>query len=225
MNDLPVIVIGAGPVGLAAAAHLRRRGIRSRVLEAGESVGSSILEWGHVRLFSPWRYDVDRVSAQLLDGWDAPDPEALPTGRDLVERYLRPLARHLDVQLGARVTAITRANMDKVRTRDRASTPFVVRIGDEEIMARGVIDASGTWRMPNPLGASGLPAIGEMRFASRISYGIPNIGNEGGSTLVVGAGHSAASSILTLASLEANVVWMTRSDDAKRVLGGGEADG
>ncbi len=225
MNELPVLVIGGGPVGLAAAAHLHHRGIRSVVLEAGDSVGSSILEWGHVRLFSPWRYNVDRVAAQLLEGWDAPDPEELPTGRDLVDRYLRPLARRLDVRVGARVTAISRANMDKVRTRDRAAAPFVVRIGDEDMLARAVIDASGTWRTPNPLGASGLPVLGEARFASRIFYGIPNVHHADGTTLVVGAGHSAANSILALAAMRASVVWMTRSDDAKRVLGGGAADG
>jgi thioredoxin reductase len=224
MNEHPVIVIGAGPVGLAAAAHLRRRGIGHRVLEAGDSVGSSILEWGHVRLFSPWRYNVDRVAVQLLEGWDAPNPEELPTGRDLVERYLRPLARHLDVQLGARVTAISRVGMDKVRTRSRADTPFIVRVDGKEILARAIIDASGTWRTPNPLGASGLPAIGEERFASRIRYGIPEWSHVDGTTLVVGAGHSAANSILSLAAMGAPVVWMTRSD-AKRVLGGGAADG
>jgi len=225
MIEHPVIVIGAGPVGLSAAAHLRHRGIAARVLEAGDTVGASILEWGHVRLFSPWRYNVDRGAAQLLEGWDAPDPEGLPTGRELVERYLRPLSRRLDVQLRARVTSISRANMDKVRTRDRAKTPFVVRVGDEEVLARAVIDASGTWRTPNPLGASGLPAIGEERWKDRIRYGIPEVSHADGTTLVVGAGHSAANSILSLTAIGGRVIWMTRSDDAKRVLGGGSADG
>lgn len=224
MNELPVIIIGAGPVGLSAAAHLRHRGIRARILEAGDSVGVSVLDWGHVRLFSPWRYNVDRVAAQLIESWSAPSSEELPTGRELVERYLRPLARHLDVQLGAQVTAITRAGMDKVRTHDRANTPFVVRVGREDIAGRAIIDASGTWRTPNPLGASGLPAIGEERFADRIRYGIP-ASHADGTTLVVGAGHSAANSILSLASIGARIIWMTRSSDAKRVLGGGAADG
>jgi thioredoxin reductase len=225
MEDLPVVVIGAGPVGLAAAAHLRQRGIRNIVLEAGDSVGASILEWGHVRLFSPWRYNIDRAAAKLLEGWDPPDPEQLPLGRELVDRYLRPLARHLDVRLSARVVAISRVSTDKVRTRARAASPFVLRVGDEELLARAVIDASGTWRTPNPLGASGLPAIGESRVASRVLYGIPNVEHADGTTLVVGAGHSAANSILSLAAIGANVVWMTRSDDAKRVLGDGAADG
>src|SRR5687768_14864608 len=92
--QLPVAVIGAGPVGLAAAAHLVDRGETPLVLEAGEAVGAHVLQWGHVRVFSPWRSNVDPVAASMLaaDGWTPPHPADLPTGRELVERYLRPLA-------------------------------------------------------------------------------------------------------------------------------------
>jgi len=55
-SDLPVVVIGAGPVGLAAAAHLLARGETPLVLEAGDAVGASIRQWSHVRFFSPWKY-------------------------------------------------------------------------------------------------------------------------------------------------------------------------
>src|SRR5207249_294674 len=91
---LPVAVIGAGPIGLAAAAHLVARGHTPLVLEAGDTVGASVRAWGHVRLFSPWRYLVDPASAALLAeaGWAMPDPEALPTGAELVRDYLQPLA-------------------------------------------------------------------------------------------------------------------------------------
>lgn len=232
-----VIVIGAGPVGLAAAAHLEHLGLVARVVEAGDDVAASILEWGHVRLFSPFRYNIDRVAAKLLeaDGWRAPPPDALPTGRELVDRYLRPLARRFDVRLRTRVTAVTRLGADKVKTHERARAPFMVRVRDAEgreddLVADAVIDASGTWRSPNPLGASGLPAIGEPALASRIHYGIPDVARDadryvGRTTLVVGAGHSAANAILSLAQLDTKIVWSTRSEDAKRVLGGGAADG
>src|SRR4051794_19634329 len=94
-EQLPVAVIGAGPVGLAAAAHLVSRGLRPIVLEAGDDVAESVRDWAHVRLFSPWRYDVDRAAARLLEaqGWRAPPPDALPTGGELVDAYLRPLSR------------------------------------------------------------------------------------------------------------------------------------
>jgi glycine/D-amino acid oxidase-like deaminating enzyme len=76
-SGLPVVVIGAGPVGLAAAAHLVSRGETPLVLEAGQSAGASIRAWGHVRLFSPWRYVVDAVAADLLaaSGWTPPSPD------------------------------------------------------------------------------------------------------------------------------------------------------
>jgi len=79
---LPVAVIGAGPIGLVAAAHLVSRGETPLVLEAGESGGASVRSQAHVRLFSPWRYLVDPVALSMLEpmAWRAPEPEALRTG-------------------------------------------------------------------------------------------------------------------------------------------------
>src|SRR5262249_579508 len=94
-RSLPVVIIGAGPVGLAAAAHLVRSGAPPVLFEAGGTVGTSILQWGQVRLFSPWRYVIDREAQTLLEeeGWQAPDLETYPNGREVVERYLFPLAQ------------------------------------------------------------------------------------------------------------------------------------
>src|SRR5688572_17539415 len=77
----PVAVIGAGPVGLAAAAHLASRTIPFIVFEAGSSVGEHLSDYGHVRLFSPWQFNVDRAAVRLLEaeGWKAPDAAYLPT--------------------------------------------------------------------------------------------------------------------------------------------------
>ena len=244
---LPTVVIGAGPVGLAAAAHLLSRGMQPLVLEAGDDVAANVRDWGHVRLFSPWRYDVDKVAAKLLEaeGWQAPEPDELPTGGELAERYLRPLSKVFErgerIRFGHRVLAITRLATDKVRTRDRGATPFVLRVRDQsgreqEVLAGAVIDASGTWATPNPVGAAGLPAMGEEQLGDRVRYGIPDIAGreraryEGKTTLVVGAGHSAANAILALIELAGEndatrVVWSTRSQELKRVFGGGEADG
>ena len=93
-EDLPVAVIGAGPVGLAAAVHLIQRGLPVKVYEAGQTVGANVRDWGHVRLFSPWRYNVDEAAAELLrrHGWEQPRSDALPTGNDLYARHLKPLA-------------------------------------------------------------------------------------------------------------------------------------
>ena len=111
-EDLPIVVIGAGPTGLAAAAHLSAKGQRFIVLEAGVGVGAHVDEWGHVQVFSPWRFNVDRASAALLEaaGWVRPPDEVHPIGKEFVEQYLQPLAAlpaiepHL--RLRARVLAV-----------------------------------------------------------------------------------------------------------------------
>ncbi|MFF0905046.1 UNVERIFIED_CONTAM: NAD(P)-binding domain-containing protein [Kocuria sp. CPCC 205316] len=243
---LPVIVIGAGPVGLAAAAHLLERGLTPLVLEAGESIGAAIREWGHTRLFSPWRYNTDAAAARLLEtqGWTEPDPEVLPTGAELVEQYLQPLATALSgrVRTGARVVAVSRAGMDKTRTGNRESTPFLVRAQHpdgtcEDIRASAVIDAFGTWATPNPLGQAGLLAPGEAEAvtAGRITAPLPDVTGRdrarfaGRHVLVVGAGHSAANTLLELGALAetepgTRISWAVRSADVTGVYGGEDRD-
>src|SRR5690606_10729834 len=131
--SLPVVVIGAGPVGLAAAAHLLERGLEPLVLEAGERVGAGMLSWAHVRMFSPWRYNVDRAASALLErhGWRLEDPEGFPTGADMAERYLAPLAATPElaprIRTGSRVIAVSRWRRDRMKDAGRADTPFLVR--------------------------------------------------------------------------------------------------
>lgn len=241
-RDLPVVVIGAGPVGLSAAVQLLDREIEVIVLEADHEIGASQRAWGHVRLFSPWRYDVDKTAARYLraTGWTPPPPDELPTGDDLYRRYLIPLSNLPQlagrIVVDRRVTGITRVGVDKTRTAGRGEAPFLVRTDAEDLLARAVIDASGTWWTPNPLGAAGLPARGEAALRHRIHYGIPDVlGAQraryaGKTTMVVGAGHSAANSILPLAELAkaspgTTIYWATRSSELTRVFGGGDADG
>jgi len=93
-TNLPVAVIGAGPVGLAALAHLVERGIDSVLLEASSRVAGNFREFGHVRLFPPWRHTVDKAARRALEqsGWTSPNPDTLPTATELVSQYLEPLA-------------------------------------------------------------------------------------------------------------------------------------
>lgn len=238
----PVAVIGAGPVGLAAAAELAARGRDFVILEAGDAVASSIAEWSHVRLFSPWRFNTSPAARALLaeTGWTAPDPDALPTGAELIADYLAPLAAHPAIanslRLNTGVVAIARDGIDKVRTTGRENTPFLLRLSDgSELLASAVVDASGTWRSPNPLGGNGLPAIGEIAAADRVHAGMPDVLGRlrdsfaGRSIAVVGAGHSATGTLLALAELAesepgTDVHWLLRAPNPERAYGGGAAD-
>ena len=242
----PVAVIGAGPVGLAAAAHLAERALPFVVLEAGAGVGAAMHAWSHVRLFSPWRYNVDAAAARRLaaGGWTAPAGEDYPTGGEMVARYLEPLGRlpaiAVGLRLGARVTGITRARRDKLKSdAGRTAAAFRVRLetaaGEEELLAGAVIDTSGTWRTPNPLGAEGLPARGEKILSAHVRYGIPDVLRAeraryaGRRVMVVGSGHSAFNVLVDLAQLAAEapgtrVVWTLRRTEMDGVFGGGKND-
>ena len=240
-----IAVIGAGPIGLAAAAHLVAKGETPVVLEAGESVGAQVLAWAHVQVFSPWRFNVDPVAGALLraSGWKEPDPDVLPTGGEIVADYLHPLAALPQiapyVRLRTRVVAVARAGYDKMKTTGRETAPFELRVrsaaGEETILAHAVIDASGTYDVPNPLGANGLAAIGEPQCRDRIFYGIPDVlgvhrSRYGGrTTLVVGSGHSAFNVLLDLAELAnlsrgTTITWAVRRSEVGQMYGGGEAD-
>ncbi|TDD19136.1 FAD-dependent oxidoreductase [Kribbella turkmenica] len=241
-KDLPVVVVGAGPVGLAAAAQLAERGLEFAVLEAGSSVAAAVDEWRHVRLFSPWRYDIDGAARRLLErtDWIEPNLDDLPTGGDLIDAYLAPLAKTPQladrIQYGAEVTAVTRVGFDRVRTAGREEAPFLVRLADgQEVLASAVIDAAGTWRRPSVLGGSGIPARGEAEAADSIWSALPDVlvrdreRFAGRRTAVVGAGHSAATTLLELGELAAQepgteVFWVVRGADQARTYGGGGAD-
>jgi thioredoxin reductase len=231
---------------LAAAAHLVTRGETPLILEAGDSVGASIRKWAHVRVFSPWRYNTDATAHSLLEqaGWTPPAPEALPTGGELVEHYLKPLselpsiAPHL--HLSTRVLSVAREGFDKMKTPGREQAPFVIRVqsGDgieAEFLAKAVIDASGTYTSPNPLGGNGLPAIGERENAEAIVYGIPEVLGADRAryadrrVMVVGSGHSAFNALLDLGKLaeeapRTRITWVVRKAELRQLFGGEEND-
>lgn len=245
-RQLPVAVIGAGPVGLAAAAHLIAQGKTPLILEAGESVGASILKWGHVKLFTPWRYATDSASRLLLEdqGWERPNEDSYPTGQDLVEKYLKPLSEHPQIEphlhLGAKVVRIARMGLDKMKTSGREAAPFVIitrseRGEERQYLASAVIDASGTYQTPNPLGGNGIPAMGEEKLVDRFFYGIPDIGGKdyerymNKTVLVAGSGASAFNVLIDLVQIldrapQTRIIWLIRRGVTTKLFGGGDSD-
>ncbi len=217
------------------------------IFESGSTVGAAVEQWRHIRLFSPWRYNIDTAAVRLLEstGWTSPRPTALPYGGELIDEYLIPLASipaigsrlHTD----ARVVAVTRQELDKTHSKNREHVPFLVRVKHTDGQVRehfvaGVIDASGTWSTRNPLGVSGLPALGEEAAASRVSAPLPDVKDRdrtffaGRRVLVVGSGHSAANTLISLSELAKDepgtrIAWVVRGPSAQKVYGGGDLDG
>ncbi|WP_010677732.1 NAD(P)-binding domain-containing protein [Bacillus timonensis] len=243
-RNLPVAIIGGGPVGLAAAAHLVQKGESFILFEAGKSVGSNILEWGHVKMFSPWQYNIDKASRELLEksGWLSPNDTTLPTGQELVEDYLYPLSRlnelKAHIKLNANVVGIARKGLDKLKGLKRDEVPFEVYVdidGDTKIFdAKAIIDSSGTWKNPNPSLSNGIWTNAERSLKNQIYYGIPEVKNireryKNKNVMVIGSGHSAINALLELAKLKEQypntvIYWAMRKQNVKEAYGGQEND-
>ncbi len=241
-------IVGAGPIGLAAAAHASRRGLHTIVLEAGDRAGAAVRSWGHVRLFSPWSELVDPAAELLLGptGWQRPDPDAYPTGLEWAERYLAPLAAaihttsEVSVRFGHTVTGVAKQDRDRLVDSGREQAPFTVHVetpdGPLRLVANAVIDASGTHGQPNPLGGDGLPALGEIAARSQITYSIPDFDDPeiqgryaGRHVAVAGTGASAQNVLVGLQRLARShpgtrVSWLVRRPSVGDAFGGGDND-
>lgn len=245
----PVVIIGAGPIGLAAAANAVERGMDFVVLEAGREAGAAIGEWAHVRLFSSWSELIDPAARRLLDAagsWTAPDDGAYPTGGEWRQAYLRPLADLLAaipggaVRYSSRVVGVGSAGRDLMVDSGRESDPFAVHVdgpaGRQRLLGSAVVDASGTWTQPNPMGADGYPALGETDNTERITYGIPDFSDpsvaarfSGKHVAVAGKGASAQGVLVGLARLArqdsaTRVSWLLRRPSVGDAFGGGDND-
>ncbi|KMY32173.1 flavoprotein [Lysinibacillus xylanilyticus] len=243
-KELPIVIIGAGPIGLAAAAHLVEKNQSFILLEAGSEIAHNIRTWGHVTLFSPWRYNINKAAKVLLEetDWQEPILETLPTGHELIDLYLKPLAELAQIkpyiQLNSKVVGISRQFNDKMKSKNRVNQSFKIYVekGDDIsiIEAKAVIDATGTWGNPNPANSTGVWLQTEKALAEHIEYGIPDIKvNSSRYTnkkiAVIGGGHSAINTLLSLVELQkenpsTKLVWIMRKNSVDEVYGGKEKD-
>jgi threonine dehydrogenase-like Zn-dependent dehydrogenase len=217
-----IVVIGAGPIGLEAARAAMGRGHEVRLFEAGRAA-ESVRRWGYVRMFSPFALNGSRETFAHVErhGFHLPPPESILTASEYADAFLEPLAETLNgiVRTNAPVLAISRAGLNKgdyIFDPRRALAPFslLVREGEREsvVQADAVLDCSGNFQSPRPLGTGGIPAPGEQAAQAAIQYGVSDPPQVGGlRVLVVGAGHSAATMVCNLAAQRpAKLFWAIR---------------
>jgi thioredoxin reductase len=222
-----VLIIGAGPMGIAAAIGAADRGHDITLLERGE-IGASLRTWGPTRFFSPLHMNVSSRMREIL-GDALPDDDALLTGPEYVERVLLPLVEREPlrgrVHTNVEVVAIGRRGLTRTDYAGhplRAERPFrVLCANDESFEAEIVLDASGGLTVPRPIGVGGLPARGESRITHEPIRRLGDLAKAraslGGRTiLLLGDGHSAANAICMLEELaktnpSTRVVWAVRS--------------
>ncbi|HEY4561926.1 MAG TPA: FAD-dependent oxidoreductase, partial [Thermoanaerobaculia bacterium] len=232
-----IAILGAGPTGLEAALAAVEAGHPFTVYEASPSVAGNVRAWGHVRLFTPWEMNVSPRMRRHLEaaGREVPGGSACPTGHDLAEKVLEPLAALPEIaphlRLGTRALSIGRQGLlkhEEIATSERGRHPFRLLLADGSgrewtATADLVIDATGTWSNPNTLGDGGIPAPGERSFAGEIRRDIPDFATEreewaGKTILLAGAGHSAQTAARALAELAqeapgTRVIWALRSPE------------
>lgn len=233
-----IAILGAGPIGLEAALYASHLNFPFTIYERAE-VGDHLRQWGHVRLFSPFRMNTTTLGlAQLQEecpDLELPELDECITGHRHLEAYLEPLAHTSPfeerIQTRTEVLQIGRRGLLKHHSpgdAKRGQQPFLLQIRDAENHERVdeadiVLDCTGTYGQPRWLGDGGLPAFGERSLRNELNYRLVDVLNaeranySGKTTLVIGSGYSAATTVCQLAELaDADdatwIVWLIRGN-------------
>jgi len=196
VTHVEVVVLGAGPGGLAVAAALKARGVDPLVVDRAPGVGSS------------WRGHYDRLHLHTPRRWSGLPGHPIPrragrwVSRDDVVRYLESYAAHhrLRLQLGTAVTSVDRAG-------DGSDARWVVRLADgSAVEAEHVVVATGYNHTPVEPDWPGLAGFaGEVVLARDYRNGRPYAGRD---VLVVGTGNTGMEIATDLAEHGATRVWL-----------------
>jgi thioredoxin reductase len=235
-EPLRIAIIGAGPIGLEAGLYARRLGLHVTIYERGE-IGEYLGRWGHVRLFTPFGMNTSPLGLDEIrkehPQHHLPAASDLLSGIDFREAYLSPLALTSalcgGIQVKTEVLHIGRAGLlktDPANEPKRLTAPFRILVREPNNSERMdeadvILDCSGTYSRHRWLGEGGIPAIGEIAGEKHIAYGVDDVSGAkkamyaGKSTLVIGGGYSAATTVCALTSLAEHnaatwVIWVTR---------------
>lgn len=225
-------ILGAGPIGLEAALYAARLNLPFTLFERA-GVAENVLQWGHVRLFSPFGMNSTPLGRELVGVLGKLPAEGdILTGREYRDAYLEPLAGSGplkgSLQTNTAVVGISRRGFLKTDLDPkRAGSPFLLLVedgkGERIVEADVVLDCTGTYDNHRWLGDGGLPALGETAAEQHLRYTVDDIqGDEAiyyleKSVLVIGAGYSAATTVVNLAKLAEQqtgtwVIWVARTN-------------
>ena len=234
---MKIAIIGGGPIGMEALLYGTLAGADVQLFERGR-VGENVRGWSHVGLFTQWKRDRSPLGERVLRerGDELPDGESAPNGEQLANYLMRlaalPSIRNR-IMPQTEVRSLTREGLlkhDLWGDPRRAFAPFRLLtsgIGGEKVRHfDAVIDATGVYTSPNWVGNGGAPCPGELGLQRYIDYQIPDVNGADQSrfaskrTVVVGTGHSAATTLLALADLlgqhsATRLTWVVRRGAAK----------
>ncbi len=233
-SSMKVAIIGGGPIGVEAALYGAMAGFDVHLFERGRLV-ENVRNWGTIGLFTEWKRNRSPLACRLLAAQNyrfAPD-ETCSTGDELADYVgrlaaLEPLRGRISPQ--TEVVALTRhkcLKSDFFGDPHRADFPFRLMTkgigGEKTRLFDAVIDATGVYATPNFAGDGGAPCPGEIQNARFIDYLLPDVAGRdkgrfsGKHSVVVGSGHSAASTLLAIADLieaapATRLTWLVRRD-------------
>jgi thioredoxin reductase (NADPH) len=184
---LDVAIVGAGPVGLAAAIEAQRRGLDAKILEKGALCNSFIGYPTRMEFFStPERLEIG--------GYPFSTRDYKPRREEALDYYRRvAVAEDLDVHLYEAVTGLRGSDND-----------YVVETEDDTYAARKVVVATGFYDVPNRMGVPG-EDLDKVRhyFKEPFPYALTDVA-------IVGGGNSAAKAALACYRHDSNVTMLVR---------------